>query len=63
MESAWLAPSGSSSFAVVRAVSDTAAAPVFHPAILAHGLRALLALHRAVPVLDAWAVTNAMEVS
>jgi len=63
MESAWLAPRGTSGFAVVRAISDTAAAPVVHPSILRNGLRALRALHRAVPALDNWALTIGMEVS
>ncbi len=49
MESWWLAPS-----AVVRTISDTAAARVYSPAILRNGTRALRALRRAVPVLDAW---------
>jgi 4-hydroxy-3-methylbut-2-enyl diphosphate reductase len=49
MESWWLAPT-----AVVRAISDTAQAPVYSPAIVRNGLRALRALRRAVPVLDTW---------
>ena len=63
MESAWLAPGAFSGFAVVRAISDTAATPVVHPAIVGNGLRALRALRAAVPVLDSWALTMAMEVS
>jgi 4-hydroxy-3-methylbut-2-enyl diphosphate reductase len=63
MESAWLVPADATRFAVVRAISDTAAAPVLHPAILTNGLRALRTLHRAVPALDTWATTIAMEVS
>jgi 4-hydroxy-3-methylbut-2-enyl diphosphate reductase len=54
MESAWLAPPGGAGFAVVRAISDTAGAPVLHPAIVINGLRALRSLRRAVPALDAF---------
>jgi len=50
MESWWLAPA-----AVVRAISDTAEAPMYSPAIVRNGTLALRALRRAVPVLDAWA--------
>jgi 4-hydroxy-3-methylbut-2-enyl diphosphate reductase len=63
MESAWLAPPDPARFAVVRAISDTAAAPVLSPAIVRNGLAALRALRRAVPALDAWALTGAMEVT
>ena len=62
MESAWLA-SGPRPFAVVRAISDTAAAPLVSPAIVARGLAALRALRRTVPGLDAWASHEAMEVT
>ena len=55
MESAWLAPPEPVPFAVVRAVSDTAASPLRYPGIVAAGLTALRALRRAVPALDAWA--------
>jgi 4-hydroxy-3-methylbut-2-enyl diphosphate reductase len=53
MESWWLAPA-----AVVRAISDTAQAPVYSPAIVRNGLTALRALRRAVPVLDAWSLQD-----
>lgn len=62
MESAWLAPADGRPFAVVRAISDTAASPLLRPAIVRNGLTALRALRRAVPALDAWAATTAMEV-
>ncbi|MBX6752209.1 MAG: hypothetical protein IRY85_21540 [Micromonosporaceae bacterium] len=57
MESAWLAPPDEVPFAVVRAVSDTAASPLRRPGIVVAGLTALRALRRAVPALDAWATT------
>jgi 4-hydroxy-3-methylbut-2-enyl diphosphate reductase len=63
MESAWLAPEAGTPFAVVRAISDTAAAPVFSPAIVRNGVAALRTLRKAVPALDAWAQTVAMEVT
>ena len=66
MESAWLAPPETVPFAVVRAVSDTAAAPLLRPGIVTAGLAALRALRRAVPALDAWAAafnSASMEVS
>lgn len=62
MESAWLA-SGPERFAVVRVVSDTAAAPLISPAILTRGMTALRVLRRTVPGLDAWARHEAMEVT
>lgn len=62
MESAWLA-SGPGPFAVVRAISDTAAAPLISPAVMTRGLTALRSLRRTVPGLDAWASHEAMEVT
>jgi Nucleoside phosphorylase len=53
-ESAWLAPPEPVPFAVVRAVSDTAASPLRRPGIVVAGLTALRALRRAVPILDCW---------
>ena len=53
MESAWLAPPGQP-FAVVRVITDTEDAPIWHPGILGRGLRGLRTLRRAVPALDAW---------
>jgi 4-hydroxy-3-methylbut-2-enyl diphosphate reductase len=61
MESAWLAPGDGIPFAVVRAISDTAATPA--SAIVRNGLAALRALRRAVPALDAWAGSVATEVT
>jgi len=55
MESTWLAPPEGTPFAVVRAISDTAAAPLLHPAILTNGLASLRALRHTVPALDWWA--------
>ena len=55
MESAWLAPTGGAPFAVVRVITDTEAAPIWHPGIVGRGIRALRTLRRAAPVLDAWA--------
>jgi hypothetical protein len=54
-ESVWLAPAGGSPFAVVRAISDTEAAPLLHPGIVSRGIRALRTLGHAGPALDAWA--------
>jgi 4-hydroxy-3-methylbut-2-enyl diphosphate reductase len=64
MESAWLAPPEPVPFAVVRAVSDTVAAPLVRPGVVGAGLAALRALRRAVPALDAWAdaATTASDV-
>lgn len=55
MESAWLAPPEPVPFAVVRAVSDTAASGLLRPGLVVGGLAALRALRRAVPALDSWA--------
>jgi 4-hydroxy-3-methylbut-2-enyl diphosphate reductase len=55
MESFWLAPEAGVPFAVVRAISDTADAPLVRPSIVRNGWAALAALGRAVPALDAWA--------
>ncbi len=57
MESWWLAPSGGEPFAVLRVVTDTAAAPLARPGIVPRGLRALRRLTRLAPVVDAWART------
>jgi 4-hydroxy-3-methylbut-2-en-1-yl diphosphate reductase len=54
-ESHWLAPAGGAPFAVVRAVVDTADAPLLRPGTAARGVAALRALRRAVPAVDAWA--------
>jgi Phosphorylase superfamily len=54
-ESVWLAPTSGQPFAVVRAISDTEAAPLLHHGIVRRGIRALRQLGRAVPALDAWA--------
>jgi len=55
MESAWLAPPDPVPFAVVRAVSDTAASPLLRPGTVVAGLAALRTLRCAVPALDGWA--------
>jgi len=55
MESAWLAPPEPVPFAVVRAVSDTAASPLLRPGIVVAGLAALRTLRGTVPALDGWA--------
>jgi 4-hydroxy-3-methylbut-2-en-1-yl diphosphate reductase len=55
MESAWLAPTDGSPFAVVRAISDTVGSSLVRPGMVAEGWAALRALSRAVPALDAWA--------
>ncbi|UKD56275.1 4-hydroxy-3-methylbut-2-enyl diphosphate reductase [Amycolatopsis sp. FU40] len=54
MESAWLAADGEP-FAVVRAIVDTAGAPLFHPSTVANGLTGLRSLRRAAPAITAWA--------
>ncbi len=54
-ESFWLAPPDPTPFAVVRAVVDTAEAPLLRPGTAVRGLEALRALRRAVPAIDAWA--------
>jgi 4-hydroxy-3-methylbut-2-enyl diphosphate reductase len=56
MESAYLArAAGDRPVAVLRAVSDTPAHPVFSPGIVSGGLAALRALRAASPVLGRWA--------
>jgi 4-hydroxy-3-methylbut-2-en-1-yl diphosphate reductase len=56
MESAALAGAAAGRpFVVLRAVSDTPARPVLHPATVSGGLAALRALRRAGPVLRRWA--------
>jgi 4-hydroxy-3-methylbut-2-enyl diphosphate reductase len=55
MESSWLAPPAGTPFAVVRAISDTQAQPLWRPSVVANGSSALRALRRAVPALDIWA--------
>jgi 4-hydroxy-3-methylbut-2-enyl diphosphate reductase len=55
MESAWLAPTDGSPFAVVRAISDTVGSSLVRPGIVTDGWTALRTLSRAVPALDAWA--------
>jgi 4-hydroxy-3-methylbut-2-enyl diphosphate reductase len=57
MESYWFARAARDNgqpFVVVRAISDTAAAPLLHPAVVVNGTRALRALRSAVPAIDAW---------
>src|SRR5262245_32013789 len=57
MESYWLvraAYEAGKPVAVVRSISDTADAPLMHPAVVVHGTRALRALRSAVPAIDAW---------
>ncbi len=54
-ESVWLAPAAGTAFAVVRAIVDTADAPLMRPGTVIRGITALRNLHRAVPALDAWA--------
>jgi 4-hydroxy-3-methylbut-2-enyl diphosphate reductase len=61
MESCWLAPRAGTPFAVVRAISDTVDAPLLRPAIVRNGLTALRSLRRAVPALDAWAASIALD--
>jgi 4-hydroxy-3-methylbut-2-enyl diphosphate reductase len=56
LESAYLAAAARGRpLAVLRAVSDTPARPVFSPGIITGGLAALRALRLAGPVLDRWA--------
>ena len=56
MESAVVAEAASERpLAVVRVISDTAAAPLFRPATVRNGARALRTLRRLAPVLDTWA--------
>ncbi|HKE63879.1 MAG TPA: hypothetical protein VKB59_04405, partial [Micromonosporaceae bacterium] len=57
MESYWFARAARDNgqpFVVVRAISDTAAAPLLHPAVVVNGTQALRALRSAVPAIDAW---------
>jgi 4-hydroxy-3-methylbut-2-en-1-yl diphosphate reductase len=55
MESYWLArDAGERPVAVVRAVVDTAGRRLLDPRTLVAGIRGLLALRRAAPVLRAW---------
>jgi 4-hydroxy-3-methylbut-2-enyl diphosphate reductase len=61
MESCWLAPPAGTPFAVVRAISDTVDAPLLRPVIVRNGLMALRSLRRAVPALDAWAASIALD--
>jgi 4-hydroxy-3-methylbut-2-enyl diphosphate reductase len=62
-ESCWLATPGNTPFAVVRAISDTEAAPLLSPAIIGNGYAALRTLRQAVPALDRWcAATGPREV-
>jgi 4-hydroxy-3-methylbut-2-enyl diphosphate reductase len=64
MESCWLAPPSGVPFAVVRAISDSVAAPLLRPSVVRNGLSALRALQRAVPALDVWAgLHTTLEVS
>jgi 4-hydroxy-3-methylbut-2-enyl diphosphate reductase len=46
---------GDRPFVAVRVISDTAAAPLLHPAIVRNGWRALRTLRRLVPVVEEWA--------
>jgi 4-hydroxy-3-methylbut-2-enyl diphosphate reductase len=56
MESAVVAAAaGDRPLAVVRVISDTAAAPLFRPGIVRNGTRALRTLRRLAPVLESWA--------
>jgi 4-hydroxy-3-methylbut-2-enyl diphosphate reductase len=56
MESAVVADAaGARPLAVVRVISDTAAAPLLRPAIIRNGTRALRTLRRLAPVLESWA--------
>lgn len=57
MESYWLVEAAHRAglpIAVVRTISDTADAPLLRPTVVMHGARALRALRRAVPAIDAW---------
>lgn len=58
MESAWLAPTPGTPFAVVRAVVDTPDHPLWSLGTPARGIRALRALRRAVPALQQWAAAT-----
>jgi 4-hydroxy-3-methylbut-2-en-1-yl diphosphate reductase len=53
-ESAWLAPSDGTPFAVVRVIVDTERAPLVHPGTVTRGITALRNLGRAVPAIDFW---------
>ncbi|HEY3010785.1 MAG TPA: 4-hydroxy-3-methylbut-2-enyl diphosphate reductase [Micromonosporaceae bacterium] len=53
-ESAWLAERAGP-LAVIRAIVDTERAPLWHPGTVSRGIRALRALARAAPAIDAWA--------
>jgi 4-hydroxy-3-methylbut-2-en-1-yl diphosphate reductase len=57
MESHWLAPRDGEPFAVVRVISDAPDAPLVHPGIVMRGIRALRALARVAPAIDAWAAS------
>ena len=62
LESAWLAAAaGGRPVAVVRAISDTPQRPLWSPAALAGGLRALRSLRAAGPALTRWAAAAAQR--
>jgi 4-hydroxy-3-methylbut-2-enyl diphosphate reductase len=62
-ESAWLAPPGGAPFAAVRSIVDTDEHPLWSLGAVPRGIRALGALRRTVPALEAWsAALGAREV-